>query len=117
MTVSYLGVETQVPVDIIDTPVKSIEVVKYDEIKLIENLDGYWERPWAEHYFEDFFKYYIPDIKGVVVKINYNDGTSKTAEVGSYVDGREITWSDNQLEKHFVLGSDNYITIECNKLL
>lgn len=112
LTVSYLGVETQVPVDIIDTPVKSIEVVKYDEIKLIENLDGYWERPWAEHYFEDFFKYYIPDIKGVVVKINYNDGTSKTAEVGSYVDGREITWSDNQLEKHFVLGSDNYITIE-----
>ena len=112
LTVSYLGVETQVPVDIIDTPVKSIEVVKYDEIKLIENLDGYWERPWAEYDFEDFFKYYIPDINGVVVKINYNDGTSKTAEVGSYVDGREITWSDNQLEKHFVLGSDNYITIE-----
>ena len=112
LTVSYLGVETQVPVDIIDTPVKSIEVVKYDEIKLIENLDGYWERPWAEYDFEDFFKYYIPDIKGVVVKINYNDGTSKTAEVGSFVDGREITWSDNQLEKHFVLGSDNYITIE-----
>lgn len=112
LTVSYLDVETQVPVDIIDSPVKSLEVVKYDEIKLIENLDGYWERPWAEHYFEDFFNYYIPDIKGVVVKINYNDGTSKTAEVGSFVDGREITWSDNQFEKHFVLGSDNYITIE-----
>ena len=112
LTVSYLGVETQVPVDIIDSPVKSLEVVKYDEIKLIENLDGYWERPWAEYDFEDFFKYYISDINGVVVKINYNDGTSKTAEVGSFVDGREITWSDNQLEKHFVLGSDNYITIE-----
>lgn len=112
LTVSYLGAETQIPVDIIDNPVKSIEVVKYDEIKLIENVDGYWWQTGYEGDSGKYFNYYIPSINGVAVKINYNDGTSKTAELGSYVDGRYITWSDNQYEKHFTVGSDNYITIK-----
>ncbi len=112
LTVSYLGVETQIPVDIIDNPVKSIEVVKYDEIKLIENVVGFWNQTGYEGDSGKYFYYFIPDINGVAVKINYNDGTSKTAEVGSYVDGREITWWDNQYEKHFTVGSDNYITIK-----
>lgn len=111
LTVSYLGVETQIPVDIIDNPVKSIEVVKYDEIKLIENVDGYWWQTGDEGDSGKYFNYYIPSINCVVVKINYNDGTSKTAKLGSYVDGRVITLSDNQYEKHFTVGSDNYLTI------
>ena len=112
LTVSYLGVETQIPVDIIDNPVKSIEVVKYDEIKLIENVVGFWNQTGYEGDSGKYFYYFIPDINGVAVKINYNDGTSKTAKLGSYVDGREITWWDNQYEKHFTVGSDNYITIK-----
>lgn len=111
LTISYFGVETQIPVDIIDNPVKSIEVVKYDEIKLIENVDGHWYPTWDEGDNGKYFDYSIPNINGVAVKINYNDGTSKTAELGSYVDGRYITWSDNQYEKHFTVGSDNYLTI------
>ena len=111
LTVSYLGVETQISVDIIDNPVKSIEVVKYDEIKLIENVDGHWYPTGDEGDSGKYFYYYIPNINGVAVKINYNDGTSKTAELGSYVDGRYITWSDNQYKKHFTVGSDNYLTI------
>lgn len=112
LTVSYLGAETQIPVDIIDNPVKSIEVVNYDEIKLIENVDGNWYPTGDEGDSGKYFYYYIPNINGVAVKINYNDGTSKTAKLGSYVDGREITWWSNQYEKHFTVGSDNYITIK-----
>ena len=130
IVVSALGKEVQVPVSIIEDPYESIEFVPVKTIEIIENTNGNWSSVdvWNEELEEyetiEFYYYNTPSIysAGNQIIINYKDGTSKTytydnLEYWDFVDsdGNSISVStyDNQnYENPWVLGSDNYFTID-----
>lgn len=107
-TVSYMGAEVKVPAVVSPSPVKSIELVNASDKKFIENADGYESTDEDEN---TYFYYFIRGIEDAVIKINYTDGTSKTAHYGDSIDGYVVGCKADQQSKPWKLGSDNYVTI------
>ena len=113
LEIQFMGVETKIPVVINPSPVKSIEVVKPMN-PLIENDNGYINTDSnGEEFF--YYNYYVDnctDFRTADIRINYTGGTSKMAKLGDFVDGIEISYSDDQYDNHWKLGSDNYIDVK-----
>lgn len=114
ITVSYLGAETMIPVIINKNPVAGIEVIKASDTQLIENSDGYWNtryNPETGEYDIEYFQYYTDDLRDAAIRINYTDGTQKTAYIGESVDGYYIGTESEQYNTPWTVGSDNIVYI------
>ena len=79
----------------------------------VENYDGFWEEWYNEDTgeFEEFFYYSTYYPSDAVIRINYKDGTSITANVGDEVDGYAIGWNDYQYLHPWTVGTDNQSTV------
>ncbi len=112
--IGNLGATFDMPKTAIENNVKSIELVKATEHKYIENAGGGIDTRYNEETKtdEEFYCYSIYDIQDVIIKINYKDGSSKTANVCDWVDGYYVSYESNQYDKPWKVGSDNYIQIE-----
>ncbi|MCM1114614.1 MAG: hypothetical protein NC397_03870 [Clostridium sp.] len=117
-TVDYMGVQTQVPVTIIESTVESISYTPVKPVELIENVGGFE--------LDNGGYYYFCDIEiGDTLTVYYKDGTSNVycCDINEYYD---ITWldaegnvlpgyveyDDNQWAEYWTIGGDNYFTIE-----
>lgn len=115
--VSYMDIETKIPVTIIENPVSGISYTPVQPIELIENVDGRWGNDFEDN---KYFEYYYNYKNGDKITVNYKDGT-----ITEYIlDSEEYEFinkngeilencyfDDNQYRNHWSLGSDNYITV------
>ena len=111
-TLSFCGFKTAIYLTVTESPVKSIELDGDAEIKLIENYNGSTDYRYDTDtgmYDIEFFRYnYGLDSK---VRVNYSDGTSKTADVFDKIDGYEISLSDTQEAEPWTVGGRQYATL------
>ncbi len=100
------GVVESIPYTIVESPVESIEYICATPIEYYENSNGYW--------MEDNTYYYYYDVpKDAVMKINYKDGTSKTASFEDEVDGIYfIEYDYQETSEVWKVGKENYFYIE-----
>ncbi len=110
--VSVLGGSTTAIVEIIESPVASIEV---KPLTYIEHTNGWWEEEYNEETDEWeplYYSYYVSS-HNFDITVNLKDGTSLKAN-GGYVEykGTEyyIETSTNQYENPFTLGK-NQVTV------
>ncbi len=101
--IEYLGYTVNLPITVKGNSVESIELVS-GSITLVENAGGYEE---DGIYYYDFS---MPS--DVTVKIHYTDAPSKTVNVYDNVDGYWFDWYSDQYEQRWVLGGEQYATIE-----
>ena len=105
--VCYMGAEAEVPVDILPNPVSSISVIKNAETALIENGDGYYDTYGGRQYF-----IYEPgDLSDAEILISYADGKSATAHIGDKIDGYRVSYTSDQRNTPWTVGSDNFVTV------
>ncbi|MBR2589561.1 MAG: hypothetical protein IKE65_01400, partial [Clostridia bacterium] len=124
-TLTYLDVTTQVPVSIIENPVASIQVVPAKPIEIVENSGGYWRSRWNDDdveeeyycYYSSAYSIFKPDNQIIV---NYKDGTGDTYthdEEEYFINAQgktiRVKVSDKQYSKPWVVGNDNFFTVEC----
>ncbi len=128
ITITYMGVEDKIPVEIVESPVASIEFDLDDGITIFEEVNG-----WID-YDDDgnqFYHYDEPSIfiEGAKLTVHYKDETTKVysyqhdeeSGLKEFVseDGETIPihapynpWYDSDQENvHWNLGTDNYITL------
>ncbi len=134
ITVEYMFKEYKIPVTIVENPVESIEFTPKKAYEFVENLDGYWDERYNEETGEDeeYFYYQAQAIYNYdnALTVNYTDGSKKVfvfdyaydEEYGDYRNGWfsadgyigyfDVSWNMNQYDKPWVIGGDNYITVE-----
>ena len=78
ITVTYKGISCTYTVNIIESPVESIEV--FGDFDIVEHTHGYWEWGYFDGEEVNYFIYQPSDLINNV-KINYKDGTSETKEL------------------------------------
>lgn len=100
--VSYLGHKVNLPITVKKNNVKSIQYVS-GKVTCIENTDG--------EQYETYYYYYYDVPSSITLKINYTDGTSKTAKIRDRIDGKYFDTYSNQDEKPWVLGDKNSLTV------
>ncbi|MBQ7714681.1 MAG: Ig-like domain-containing protein [Clostridia bacterium] len=108
--ISYLGKTVNMPVTVIQNPVTSIEIVSGLTTPVYENASGYWDARWVGEDYEEFY-YYTPNYSEVVVRVNYENGPSKTGNVGTNIDGFGINVDGNQYKTPWTVGSGNTATV------
>lgn len=126
IVVSYLGIETKIPVSVIESPVKSIEFISEYSYEFIENMGGYleeWLNPETGEY-EEYYDYSYPNAHndGNILRVHYNDGTTVDyvysddenewiGDNGDVLPGDAAHSYDTQGEKPWVNGGDNYFYV------
>ncbi|GEM_PF-4818135 len=110
ISVFYGNLVGKIPVVIIPSPVKSIEVVTAPNLVFYENQHGYYNtdvvcRPV---FFYDVFPEMLKDVQ---VKINFKNGKSRNAKIGDCINGELVDFVDNQYFSPWNPVGDNYITI------
>ncbi len=138
-TVEYFGKECQVPVTIVETPVKSIEIYLSEPVTFVEEANGYWDERYNEETddYEDYF-YYSWDLENyifdtdTVITVNYKDGTKAdytyskiqnfdedrwdyyywawTSSLGTFDEDCVVVWS-NQEADPWLPGEDNFFYV------
>lgn len=107
ITVVFYAGNAQVSFDLtlIESPIKSIEVISDYKLEYYQNTYGYMEEVSGQ------FEYYydIPD--DLEIRINYKDGTSKTALIEDEVDGERFYCYDDQWDNPWGLG-ENIVYID-----
>lgn len=103
ITISCGGKEVSYTLTLVDNPVDHIEVVSGTSFKCIENYNGCID----ENDDGEYFQYYVKYPSDAVIRIVYKDGTSVTANVGSYVEDFYVSWDSNQYNEPWVVGSEN----------
>ena len=103
VTVSILGYETTAIIEIIESPVASIEV---KPVTFIENTNGYWDTSWYDDETYYYYELYGNDFEYTVT---LKDGTVLNSNYG-YVDynGEEyyLNIHTSQEVNHFTLGEN-----------
>ena len=107
------GQEVQYQLNLIDNPVSSIEIVQGTKQSYMENYNGYFTTWYNNETDEEeqVYYYYTNYPSDAIIRVNYNDGTSKTARIGEKLDGYYSSWSSNQNNKPWHVGSDNESTV------
>ena len=111
----FLGFKKSIFLTIVESPVQSLELVGKDGFSVIEDYDGYPDtkyNPDTGDYDIEYFRYEIKDMSDAEIRINYKDGTSKTAKMNDKVDGYSFIPSDTQEETPWTLGGEQYVTIK-----
>ena len=101
-TAEFMGKTCEFQVEIIESPVESINVTPTKTLR--ENVDGYY-RTGAEN--KEYFDYEVSRTYPIIT-VTYTDGTEKTYNSDSelYNDtGYSISYSDNQYEEHWGVGT------------
>ncbi len=102
--ISYLGHTVEMPVTVMATPVKSIEI-ETQGILLYEHLGGYFES-------DDFFYYGYDLPEDGVLKVTYNDGTTAELDlVDTWMSSNDITYDDTQYDTPWVVGGEYLVTV------
>ncbi len=112
-TIEYRGATVKMPVTIIENPVASIEVISGPE-PIIENTGGYFNNEYdmmSGQVIGKYFYYNYNPYENTVIKINFKDGSFKTAKVGDTVNEAYISYTDEQNYVNWTLGSDNYFYV------
>ena len=134
ITVEYMYKECKIPVTIIENPVVSIEFTPAQPYEYIEHLDGYWSERYNDEtdQYEEFFYYYSNGIYNYdnALTVRYTDGSSRVfvydyayvEEYGynasgwfsadGYIDPFDVSSSSDQDGKPWVVGGNNYFTVE-----
>jgi uncharacterized protein YjdB len=114
--ITYIDQTVAIPVTITENGVSGIELVTPSSYEFIENTGGYFSSRWdnVNHTTVEYYYYNIYSglFRDAVVKINYKDGTSRTAHVGDEVDGNFINIIDNQYNNPWTVGGANTIRIQ-----
>lgn len=115
VTVSYLGAQTQLPLTIIPNPVKSISLAGNFKVKVVEGVDGHTDtkyNPQTGNYDLEYFYYYYDGIDKAKILVTYNDGSTEYVYPYKEYNGYYVSVDDNQHEKAWTRGGDNYVTVE-----
>ena len=113
----FLGFKKSIFLTIVESPVQSLELVGKDSFSVIEDYDGYPDtkyNPDTGDYDIEYFRYEIKDMSDAEIRINYKDGTSKTAKMNDKVDGYSFIPSDTQEETPWTLGGEQYRRAVCD---
>lgn len=113
VNISCGGVSTSFTVTVNDNPVSRIELVTGTKQTYIEACDGAMSEyyvPSTDSYVE-YFKYSGFKHDDAVIKIVYTNGTTKTVNVGSIVDGYEVEWSCDQETTQWKVATNNKSTV------
>ena len=115
ITVSYVDQSVNLPVIIVPNDVASLELVTAPSKQFVENVDGYTSSRWdyTTGNYVDFFCYdfYTEDLKDGVVKINYRDGSSRTAHIGDEIGDDYVGITSYQQNEPWSLGTNYaYVT-------
>lgn len=115
ITVSYVDQSVNLPVIIVPNDVTSLELVTAPSKQFVENVDGYTSSRWdyTTGNYVDFFCYdfYTEDLKDGVVKINYRDGSSRTAHIGDEIGDDYVGITSYQQNEPWSLGTNYaYVT-------
>lgn len=121
-TLSYMGVECQIPVHIVENPIASIHFDRGRDFTLIEHLNGSYVDDDSDPYFE--YDYPDPFIIGSKLTITDRDGVSTEytcvegevkhiyeSESGDRLDNSYLEAFNNQREHHWKKGGENHLTI------
>ena len=98
VTVTYMGAETTFAVEVVESPVASIEVTKLpDKPWAIENFNGHWDTRWDENLQEQVL-FVILFSRRNGDENHYTDGTSAiwNADDGLFYNGYYISIGENQ---------------------
>lgn len=115
--ISCGSAETQFKLRLKENTVVGLEVVGTDKHRYIENCNGYYRTVFNmnnEPQEQYYYYYFCPE---VTIKVNYKNGSSETVTMDKYsnghlyLDGYSVYCEDNQEEKHWTVGSDNYYTV------
>lgn len=81
-------------INVIDCPVKSIEVVSHSKVECYENMSGwdFVDQVNKEHFF--VYHYELP--RDLMIRINYEDGTSVETSYFQRYDNMRFMYTDNQ---------------------
>ena len=112
---TFLGFKKSIFLTIVESNVKSIELVGRDSFSVIEDYDGYIDtkyNPATGYYDIEYFRYRIKDQSDADIRINYKDGTSKVVKMNETVDGYYFETSDTQEDTPWTLGGKQYLTIK-----
>lgn len=125
VTMTFMGAETKIPVNIIESDVKSVKYKKAKPISIPENscgnfveVDGYY------YYYTDYSESPFRAFEvGDTLEISYKNGTADTYKCvaddsehysvkfvnnkNDKLDWSYLTYYETQDEKHWILGSDN----------
>lgn len=110
LKVFFGELETKITVVIIPSPVKSLEVVNGLEKDLVENEGGYYG---YDIFGKQVYMFDITpeEINNILVKINFNDGTSQLAKIGDNINGETLEFNDYQFIEPWKPFRDNYYTV------
>lgn len=110
--VSYLGAEAELTLTVTESPVESLELVTPSNLAIFENTNGYITDRYddesgtrVDFYYYNLYDYMLDD---AVVKINYKDGKSVTANLGDEIEGATVSFFTNQYEKPWTVGENTY---------
>ena len=104
----YKGAYTTHSVSIIETPVESIRVVEGGSFEYPEfdEMYGYWVDQDSFYYMPSYF------MQDIVIEATYKDGTVERIPYRNEETGIiNFSYSHNQYEEPWVIGSDNELTI------
>lgn len=93
---------TEIPLEVIENPVKSISVSEEVVVELYEHTNGFFE---GDNYY---YNYDIP--QDLVINVEYTDGTSATTDFASGIMGFGFSTYDNQSSgEYFTLGNNTAV--------
>lgn len=108
-TISYLGISTEVPVEFVETPVASIELIPVKPYQYIEYTHGWWNDSGEEE--NEHFYYELEFNVGDTLVVNYKDGTQEEFINTEFEDER-----DDCTYCNFVSSDGTIIGVESNQL-
>ena len=100
--VSYIGHKVNLPITVKKNNIKNIQYVS-GKVTCLENTDG--------EQYDTYYYYYYDVPSSITLKINYTDGTSKTASINDRIDCQYFETYSDQDEKPWVLGDKNSLTV------
>lgn len=130
--VTFMGNEARVPVTITENPIISIDFQPTNNYYFIENMDGYrasysvydenGSYQETQYYFEYNLDHYPKFTIGDVLTVNYKDTSKGTvkytynssrfkSDSGEEINPYDVKFISNQSEKHWTLGSENYLKV------
>lgn len=112
---------------LVDNPVSKIEIVESGNTKYFFETEGHYDYVDKETMY---YYYMLKDHSDAILKVTFTDGTTETVNLGGYLLGEPVTYSnDNQHYAPWSLGSNNevivsylghtttlYVTVEANPI-
>ena len=112
VTASVLGYETEISVNITNSPISNIE---FEPIKMVNGTNGDLVADWDENNeYIEYYRYYW--WRNLYYTVSFNDGTQKTFQGTSFFDdeGNEysIRYSDPQnVYNYWTVGNTYYVSV------